>query len=355
MADKEHELARVRQRIEALDRELVTRLGERARLSKELRSLLEGSPHTVDVDEASWVGALLAASSGDMPAAGLRRILSELRATVRGLERPQAVAYVGPEGGFCHQVTQGYFGQSECTEYPSVAEVLDAVVRGRAGYSVFPFESSIDGLVQSSVTALAGTDLVMVAERTRPVAYDLMNRTGNGGDMEKIYLTPAAHAECQRYLERERQRVPLIDVRSPAMAAQFAADDHGAAAIVPGDCGRAHGLEVVMSNIGDEPSLAMRYCIAGARPASRTGHDTTCLLVGLNDAPGSLFEILRHFAERGISIHKMQSRPQQGKGRDYDFYMEVTGHVSDRPVLTALEAARRSTNYLRVLGSFPHE
>jgi chorismate mutase/prephenate dehydratase len=35
------------------------------------------------------------------------------------------------------------------------------------------------------------------------------------------------------------------------------------------------------------------------------------------------------------------------------FYVEIGGHVTERQVVTALEAVKRSTKYLKVLGSFP--
>jgi chorismate mutase/prephenate dehydratase len=35
------------------------------------------------------------------------------------------------------------------------------------------------------------------------------------------------------------------------------------------------------------------------------------------------------------------------------FYVEVSGHATDRSVVTAIEAVKRSARYLKVLGSFP--
>ena len=35
-------------------------------------------------------------------------------------------------------------------------------------------------------------------------------------------------------------------------------------------------------------------------------------LFSLDDAPGTLFQVLRHFAERGINLKKIQSRPVRG-------------------------------------------
>jgi chorismate mutase/prephenate dehydratase len=75
-------------------------------------------------------------------------------------------------------------------------------------------------------------------------------------------------------------------------------------------------------------------------------------LIGVDTSPGSLFDVLRHFAERGINLRKLQSRPAQRETWDYVFYVEIGGHVSDRPVVTALESIKRNTKYLRVLGSF---
>jgi chorismate mutase/prephenate dehydratase len=150
-------------------------------------------------------------------------------------------------------------------------------------------------------------------------------------------------------------RASVIDVRSPLVAAQLAHEDHGSAAIVPESCGRAAELEVARANVGDAPDLRFRYALATLRPASRSGSDTTCLLFSVDNATGALFDVLRHFAERGINLKKLQSTPVRSEGWDYVFYVEVGGHVTDRPVVTALEAVKRSTKYLKVLGSFPTE
>ena len=65
--------------------------------------------------------------------------------------------------------------------------------------------------------------------------------------------------------------------------------------------------------------------------------------------------MLSHFAERGINLQKIQSRPVRAASWDYIFYVEVTGHATDRAVVTALEAVKGSTRYLKLLGSFPTE
>jgi chorismate mutase/prephenate dehydratase len=122
---------------------------------------------------------------------------------------------------------------------------------------------------------------------------------------------------------------------------------------VPSWVGRAAGLSSRRANVGDEPDLKLRHANAAARPAMRTGNDVTCLLFSVDDAPGSLFGVLKNFAERGVNLRKLQSRPVPQGGWDYVFYVELSAHVTDRSVTTALEAIKRTAKYLKVLGSCP--
>lgn len=302
------------------------------------------------------LAALQSAASGDLPVEALTAIFSTIRATGRALEQAPRVAYLGPEGGFCHVLSRAHFGASgSFIECHSVRDALEEVSRGRAACAVFPFESSDDGLVQTSVTALTDTELVIVGARTMPKAFQLMGRASALGDLEKVYTTAAGHAACQGFLDAELPRVSVIDVRSMKVAAELAQEDATSAAIVPEPTGRELGLGLLRENVGDSPDIKMRYAIAAPRPASRSAADVTCLLFSIDDKPGSLFDILRHFAERGINLRRLHSRPAGREPWDYVFYVEISGHATDRSVITALEAVKKSTRFLRVLGSFPQE
>ncbi len=312
--------------------------------------------HRSTSGSASGSMASPSSDSGDLPVQDQRAVFRQIRAAGRALEQPARVAYLGPEGGFCHLTAKAHFGASTSyVECVTVGDAFDEVVRARSAYAVFPFESSLDGLVMGSINALEQTDLVLVAERTTAATYDLMSHTANIADIEKVYATAAAHAACELFLDRELPKVTVIDVRSPIVAADLTRGDHGSAALVPKQCGTDAELEVVRGNVSDASDMSFRYAIASGTPAMRSGKDHTCLLFSVDDTPGALFDVLRHFAERGVNLKRLQSRPVSGKGWDYVFYVEVSGHVTDRPLVTALEAVKRGTKYLRVLGSFQTE
>ena len=351
--DVKREVLDLRTQIAKLDEEIVQRLDARARISRDIHNRIETDP-SADVNEKEWLDHLIALSNGEQPVDNLRSILLQIRASARGIEQPARVAYLGPEGSFCHHMALGYFGLgASFIESASVEEALEEVVRGRAAYAAFLFESSVEGLVQPAITALSNTELVITAERTLSAPHQLMSRAASITDIEKVYATAATRVSCSRFLDKELPRASVIDVRSPVVAAALAAEELNAAAIVPEPSGRSAGLSSLRDNVGDLPDVKLRYCVASQRPASRSGTDVTCLLFSVDESTGALFDVLKHFAERGINVKKLHSRPVPRETWSYVFYVEIAGHVTERQVVTALEAVKRSTKYLRVLGSFP--
>jgi chorismate mutase/prephenate dehydratase len=97
----------------------------------------------------------------------------------------------------------------------------------------------------------------------------------------------------------------------------------------------------------------VRWAVVGSRPSSRTGNDVTVFVFTVHDAPGSLLDVLRQFSERGVNMTKIQSRPIEGEPWSYLFFVEVSGHFTDRALISAFEEIKRLTKSFKVLGSCP--
>jgi chorismate mutase/prephenate dehydratase len=182
-------------------------------------------------------------------------------------------------------------------------------------------------------------------------------KTWNLHDVEKVYAAPAERVACARFLSTNLPRAQVIDTRTTAMAAQLAAEDHGAAALGGDIVGEMFGLQVARGNVADAAGEHMRASVVSMRPAPRTGHDTTAFVINLDDSPGALFHVLKPLADRDLNLRRIQSRPrakaEEGGGRAYRFFMEVAGHSTDRPLVTAFEEMKRGTRQLKILGSYP--
>src|SRR6201995_4043165 len=111
-----------------LDRKLAEVLQERAKLSREVRSITEPSGLPPEARDAMKVVEEL--PEGELPKDALRAIFAQVVATSRAIERPTRVAYLGPEGGFCHQMAKLQFGPSVALQdCMTVADALEEVQR----------------------------------------------------------------------------------------------------------------------------------------------------------------------------------------------------------------------------------
>ena len=351
MTDAKREIEEAQKEFVRLDGQILAALEKRAKLSRRVAELRSGKP-SLPTTERAQIAALVARASGDMPAEDLRIIFGRIYAACLALELPAAVAYVGATGGPGYEAARARFGSgAELFACENVAGALDEVAKGRAELAVIPIETLAEGLVQSTLESMLATELriVHVIESANDVA--LVSKTGNESDVEKVYATAHDHAHASRWLAG--RKVTVIDVKSQAAACDFAADDHGAAALASETYGIERGLLVARRSVSDSGPERTRYAVVSQRPSGRTGDDSTACVFSVNDAPGVLLGVLKVFADRGVNLKKIQSRPTPSAEWDYLFFVELSGHATDRALVSAFEEVRQKTRFFKVLGSYP--
>jgi chorismate mutase/prephenate dehydratase len=354
VADAKREMEEARAEIARLDAQLLGTLEKRARASRKLGQLREGQPASMPLGDRAALHALVARAGGDLPTEAVREIFREIFSACLALELPVKVAYLAPEGGPAHAAARGRFGASpNLIAVDSTTAAIEEVSRSRVEFAVVPLETRAEGPVQATIDALAESELKIVATLEEPWSLHLVNKTGNAADVEKVYATAADRASCSHFLLSLGTRVSVLDVKSPLYACQLAVEDHGAGALATEVFSAALGLEVARKNVLDDENHRVRYAIIGRRPGGRTGSDFTSFLFSVDNAPGALLDVLRQFAERGINLVRIHSRPADGLGWGYLFFVEVMGHATDRSLVTAFEDVRRLAKFFKVLGSYP--
>jgi len=124
------------------------------------------------------------------------------------------------------------------------------------------------------------------------------------------------------------------------------------AAIASVDAGTKLGLVVLAERIQTIPDNFTKFAVVGTKDAGLGTPDKTSLVMAVHDRPGSLLASLKPFAEHGINLTKLESRPRRGAPFEYVFYLDIE-RASDEPdVLAALDEVRLHTSMLKVLGSY---
>ena len=352
MTDPRREKEELRQRRSEIDGQILALLVKRAKLSRDWASAHPGEGPTLPSSERETLDQLAGGPIGELPPDAVRSLFREIHATCRALEAPLRVAYAGVAGGRAYAAARKQFGVAAELVAEVDARAAIADVEGkRASFAVLPYETTAEGPDHATLLALKASDLKIVAVHEVETALCLMSHAATAAEISKVYATADARAKAKASLGELVARAVIVDVASPIDACRLAAQEPGAAALALASVGRSFDLAVVAeaSTLGQRE----RYCVVATRPASRTTRDATSLLFTSSDEPGALFEVLKHFAERGVNLRKIHSRPAEGEGWDYLFFLEVTGHVTDRAVTTALEGVKKQTKMLKVLGSYP--
>ena len=79
----------------------------------------------------------------------------------------------------------------------------------------------------------------------------------------------------------------------------------------------------------------------------------TTLVLAVRNEPGTLLAVLRVFAEHGLNMSKLESRPSRERAWEYVFWVNLDADDADPATQAALNALVPVTTMLRVLGSYP--
>jgi chorismate mutase/prephenate dehydratase len=355
MADESQQVERARAALESAEQALAEALDARARAVKALAELKAASPDVYfALPSDQHVISRAIERVQVFPRSAVGAVMTEVLSACARMVAPLEIVYVGQEGGFGQLAARKQYGSSAVLRgVNSAEEALSEVERGRAQFAIMPFETSNDGAVTATLNLLARCDAKLCAEIKIRRAFHLISQSGDRNKVEKIYASSSAIAACESFLRERFPDAVVIDCRNGVVAAQHVKEDPSAAALTTDAVAEQAGFAYVERSIEDLSDLETRYVAIGNDFPSRTGRDRTAVALALHDAPGVLIECLRPFSDRKLNIYRLETRPARGWEFRYLILIEVDGHITDRPVLAAIEELRASSRYVKVLGSYP--
>jgi prephenate dehydratase len=272
------------------------------------------------------------------------------------------VGYLGPEGTFSHEALVGQTGASELelVSLPTVHDTVMAVDDGRVERAFAPIENSLEGSVNATLDALAlETDgVAIVGEVVHAVHQCLIARAPLALEAIQTVLShPQANAQCAHFLREQLPQARIVAVNSTADAVRtVAASDGPTAALGTRLSAELYGAKILCAGVEDLKDNETRFVWLAPNAQGRTSNASKTSIVfwgAGSEQPGWLARCLTEFAQREVSLTKIESRPRKvGLGR-YMFFLDCEGDVADPAVAAALEGVRSRVDTLKVLGSYP--
>ena len=354
--ETEEQLGLLRQKIEAVDGQILRLLNDRAEIVLEVDKVKsEIKMESYDPKrEEEILSRLTSLNPGPFPREGISPVFGEIISACRSLQVKLTVAYLGPPATHTHLACLEHFGSSiRLLPQENIQDVFEAVEKSKVTYGMVPIENSTEGAVNRTLDVLIESEVKICGEVLLRISHALLSRSGRAGDIEKICSHPQALEQCRKWLRKTFPHVPLVEMVSTAKAAQFAAEDPKAAAIANSFAARIYGLNVIESQIEDYLNNYTRFLVLSRETSKRTGRDKTSLPLSISHTPGSLHQVLKPFSEKRINLTKIESRPVKGRPWEYVFFLDFEGHIIDAPIIETMAELKKNVLFLKVLGSYP--
>ncbi len=260
------------------------------------------------------------------------------------------ISILGPEGTFSHEAALVYKKDAHLLFENTIYDVFDALDKGRSPVSIVPFENSTSGSVGETLDAFLEFDVKISNIMCLRISYNLVG--GKKGEIKRLYVHPLAHAQCRGYIRKNFAGAEVVHTSSNAASARLA-ENRCEGAIVSELAAQVYQKNIIESKVEDSGRNVTLFAVLSNGYSKRTGNDMTFIVFDCVDRPGILYEILGLFAERGINLSKIESRPNKRKMGEYVFYLEFSGHPDDAAVVEVLKGLKRKTVFLKVLGAYP--
>jgi chorismate mutase/prephenate dehydratase len=350
-------LRRIRDRIDAIDGELLRLINERAECARGIAEVkaAEGADRFYRPErEAQILRRIREQNPGPLGGEEIARLFREIMSACLALERPVSAAFLGPEGTFSQAAARKHFGHAvRAVPMGTIGDIFSEVEAGACDFGVVPVENSTEGVISHTLDLFMTSDLRIVGEVSLRIHHHLMCRTGDLATIRTVYSHQQSLAQCRAWLDRHLGQAERVAVASNAEAARLAAEHPGSAAIASEAAAEIYGLGIIAKRIEDEKGNTTRFLVIGDQDPPPSGHDKTSLLLACRNEAGGLHALLTPLADHGISMTRIESRPSRRGIWDYVFFIDVCGHRQEQNVASALEQLKRGALLFKVMGSYP--
>jgi len=251
-------LQSIRDQIDTLDNEILSLISKRGELAKDVANVKNQDGNKASFyrpeREAQVLQKIISLNKGPLSDEEMARLFREIMSACLALEQQMSVAFLGPEGTFTQAAALKHFGNSIKTiPLSAIDEVFREVESGAANFGVVPIENSTEGVINHTLDMFMNSSLRICGEVELRVHHNLMGQMTDIKNITKLYSHQQSLAQCREWLDANLPHIDRINVSSNAEAARLASLEQGVAAIAGEIAANFYELNIINSNIEDEP------------------------------------------------------------------------------------------------------
>jgi prephenate dehydratase len=267
------------------------------------------------------------------------------------------IVFQGEPGANSHLAIQEVYPKATAVPCATFEDCFAALAGGSADLGMIPIENSLAGRVADIHHLLPLSGLHIIGEHFLPIHFQLM--VPKGGTLKEIRTVHShihALGQCRKIIRANGWKA-TVEGDTAGSAREIAElGDRSRAALAPAIAAEIYGLDILKRNVEDEKHNTTRFVIlskSDVQAKANNGPVVTTFVFRVRNVPAALYKALGGFATNGVNMTKLESYQLDGRFTATQFYADVDGHPSERPLKNALEELAFFSAELRILGVYP--
>ncbi|MFA5842226.1 MAG: prephenate dehydratase [Candidatus Gracilibacteria bacterium] len=249
--------------------------------------------------------------------------------------------------------------------FRTIPEVVQAVAQGKIQAGVVPIENRLHGTVRETMDALFKENVTIVDEFKCPIHQTFATLANVPfKSITGVMSHPQALHQCSEYLKKNCPNAKWITADSTAAAFDYVRKYRTPkiAVIGPLPAAKAYGFKIVAESVENDSSNETRFVVitknSPRNPLLKTVKNakkatkTSIVFYFSENKPGSLFRVFEIFAELGINLSRIESRPAPKKVGEYLLYLDFDENGHSPRGKQALTRVKKEVSGIKVLGVY---
>ncbi len=263
------------------------------------------------------------------------------------------IGFQGENGSYSETAAVNFFSEKGCSFKPfrSFQDLFDNVEKSFVDSAIVPIENSIEGSINEVYDLLVEKNLFVIGEIYQRIRHCLIANKEHS-DIITVFSHPQALAQCRNYIRKKcLEPISLYDT---AGSVKYIKEHNinDASAIASKRSAEIYDMKIIEEGIEDNDKNYTRFLIISKSPNSQNNIDKTSIIFSISHTPGSLFAILKEFADRNINLTKIESRPTKNIPWQYYFFVDLEGNLNEDSVKSSFSKIINQTLSFKILGSY---
>lgn len=281
--------------------------------------------------------------------------LKDIKIIRENISKNKKVGFPGVSGAFTEEALIKFFGENcDRNHYEEFEDVFLALQKGEIDYGIIPIENSSTGAISDTYDLLRKYGFYILGEDCIRIEQHLVGIDGSIiEEIDEIYSHPQGIEQSSEFL-KQYNHWKLIPFHNTAISAKLINDlrDTRKAAIASKRAAKIYGLNIIKECINNQKDNYTRFIIISRDLKVEKDADKVSVVFSLENEAGTLYRLLRHFAENNINMIKIESRPMKDSSWKYFLYVDFEGDIDSESVKNALRLIEDNSAYFKLLGAY---